>query len=131
MASPSTNISAEFVSPTTMRVTWSPPSGGATVTGYILHYNGSSGEEWNVTVGPTAQSYTMNIIGCVGDVNITIVALSEHLSSQPQTISVHVRKCHTHSSSHLIMCIERLARMLTIKVVHCPAPDHLNVYVAP
>ena len=92
VASTPRDVAAELVSPTTIRVTWSPPSGGATVTGYMLHYNGSSGEEWNVTVGHTAQSYTLNIIDCVGDVNITLVALSQHLSSQPQTLSLHFRK---------------------------------------
>ena len=72
------------------------------MTGYVLHYNGSSGEEWNVTVGPTAQSYTLNIIDCVGDVNITLVALSQHLSSQPQTLSLHLRKYDNYRPSHYI-----------------------------
>ena len=37
-----TLTSLDQIRPDTVRVTWSPPSGGATVTGYVVHYRNTT-----------------------------------------------------------------------------------------
>ena len=42
VAGPPRDVAAELVSPTTIRVTWNPPSGGAALTGYEVVYSSPS-----------------------------------------------------------------------------------------
>ena len=89
VASPPTLQSAEQVSPgTTIRVTWSHPSGGATVTGYRVHYSGG-GDEGSVSVSASATTADLEDLMNDGRTyTISVEAQSEHLSGESDTMNV-------------------------------------------
>ena len=88
VASPPTIQSAEQVSPgTTVTVTWSPPSGGAPVTGYIIHYACNNDSDPQSVAVPSS-STTANITGLNNDgctYAISVEAQSEQLSGESAT----------------------------------------------
>ena len=62
------------------------------MTGYIIHYTDRDGEETDTTA---ADSDEHTIDHCEENVNISIIALSQHLPSEPQTINLTLRKIIT------------------------------------
>ena len=81
--SPPTDLSARFTSSSTISVSWTPPSGGATPTGYEIYYEATVGaaDTGSVSVsGASVSQYT--ITGRTSDdYAIGIVALSANLPS--------------------------------------------------
>ena len=67
---------------------WSQPTGGAPVTGYIIHYTNSSGHFQNVTA--SAGSTTSNITGLTdGETyTISVEATSVHLSGESGAMNI-------------------------------------------
>ena len=79
-ASSPTNLLAMQASPTSIRVSWTAPVSGATVTGYQINYQ-SVGEEGSVDVGASEATVTLDGRSRGLTYNITIVALSQQLPS--------------------------------------------------
>ena len=62
------------------------------MTGYVIHYTNKDGEKTNTTV---ADSDELTIDHCGENVNTSIAALSQYLSSEPQIIHLTLRKIIT------------------------------------
>ena len=86
-----TNVSAEMISPTTISVTWRPPSdtSEATVTGYTLQYTDRDEMERIIRLHPLSLS---RIISCESR-NVTLQASSfRSIPSTPVAISFILRE---------------------------------------
>ena len=85
MAGDPTLTSLDQISPTAVRVTWSPPSGaqGATLTGYVVHYIGGGSVRIN-HVSPSSTS--TDITGLTNSLTyaISVEATSQHLSGESE-----------------------------------------------
>ena len=75
-----TNLTAEQVNSTAIRVSWTPPDSGSTVTGYWIFYQ-TEGNQGSVDVGASTTEYTITSLVVNDTYIITLVALSEHLPS--------------------------------------------------
>ena len=75
-----TNLTAEQVNSTIIRVSWTPPDSGSTVTGYRIYYQ-TVGNQGSVDVGASTTEYTITSLVVNDTYIITLVALSEHLPS--------------------------------------------------
>ena len=75
-----TNLTAEQVNSTAIRVSWIPPASGSTVTGYRIFYQ-TEGNQGSVDVGASTTEYTITSLVVNDTYTITLVALSEHLPS--------------------------------------------------
>ena len=85
-------MTAEFISATTVRVSWNPPSDGDTVTGYILRYTDrATGQREAIRLDGSTLSSDVN---CDSE-NITVETQSlNHLPSSEATIELFIlRKC--------------------------------------
>ena len=80
-ANPPWNLSAVQFDITAVNVSWSAPASGATVTGYDIYYETTGGSEQSVTVGAAATEYTLTGLLEKRSYMISIVALSNQLSS--------------------------------------------------
>ena len=75
-----TNLTAEQVNSTAIRVSWTPPTSGSTVTGYRIYYQ-TVENQGSVDVGASTTEYTITSLVVNDTYIITLVALSEHLPS--------------------------------------------------
>ena len=75
-----TNLTAERVNSTSIRISWIPPASGPAVTGYRIYYQ-PEGDQGNVDVGVNATEFTITSLIASDAYNISVVALSEHLPS--------------------------------------------------
>ena len=75
-----TNLTAEQVNSTIIRVSWTPPDSGPSVTGYRIYYQ-TEGDQGSVDVGASTTEYTITSLVVNDTYIITLVALSEHLPS--------------------------------------------------
>ena len=91
VAAPPTNLSAEMISPTTVSVSWQPPSDGPTVTGYLLSYTDQNEDANQITLYPYNHSYSVDV-SCDKSMNITLQALSRHFPSLPVNMTFFFRK---------------------------------------
>ena len=78
VATDPTIVSLAQVSATTVRVEWSQPSGGASVTGYNIHYSDGSTDR---SMSAAASSTSADITGLTnsGTYSISVEATSENL----------------------------------------------------
>ena len=79
VASAPTITSLEQISTTAVRVEWSQPSGGATVTGYVVHYSDGDTDR-NGSVAASSTSYNITDLSWCVTYTISVEATSEHLS---------------------------------------------------
>ena len=102
MAGDPTLTSLDQISPTTVRVTWSPLSGGATVTGYVVHYigGGSVGTE---TVSPSSTSVDITGLTIGPPYAISVEATSQHLSGESGVMTITLSEL-TYSNSDIEVC---------------------------
>ena len=85
MAGDPTLTSLDQILSTAVRVMWSPPSGGATVTGYVVHCRSNS------SVGIKSSSSTStDITGLTSGATYTISveATSQHLSGESEKMTI-------------------------------------------
>ena len=95
-ADPPTGLSATQVGPTSIRVSWTAPVSGATVTGYRISYSGGT-DQGSADAGASATDYTITISQPQSPLNysISIITLSSSFpSSMAGPIMVTVGK-HT------------------------------------
>ena len=71
--------SLDQISATAVRVEWSQPSGGATVTGYVVHYSDGDTDRTE-SVAANSTSYNIRDLTSGLTYTISVEATSEHLS---------------------------------------------------
>ena len=94
VANPPTGLSAAQVTLTGIRVSWTAPDSGATVTGYRLSYSGGT-EQGSMDVGASATEHTITITQPRSPLtySISIITLSSSFpSSMAGPIMVTVGK---------------------------------------
>ena len=84
VASDPTIVSLSQVSATTVRVEWSQPSGGASVTGYTIHYSDGSSDSF-MSVGASSTSACITGLTDGHTYSISVEATSEQLSGESAT----------------------------------------------
>ena len=96
VATDPTIVSVSQVSATTVRVEWSQPSGGASVTGYTVHYSdGSTDRSMSVAASSTSADITDLVNGHT--YSISVEATSEHLSGESATQNITLCECFLFS----------------------------------
>jgi len=85
-ASPPTNLSAEPTSPTSIRISWTPPVSEATVVGYQINYHAERPQDGpinhgSVEVGASVTQHTLSDLQGGLVYTITMVAKSQYLPS--------------------------------------------------
>ena len=102
MAGNPTLLSLDQMGPTAVRVTWSPPSGGATVTGYVVHYRTGSSDG---TKNEPSTSILTFLTGLTSGANYTISveAISQHLSGESEELTISLREL-IYSNSDIEVC---------------------------
>ena len=83
----------EQLSPTSVRVEWTHPLGGATITHYIVHYNDSSTEK-SEYVAVFSNSSSCDITNLINgpNYNIWVEAMSSHLSGVSVVMTITLSK---------------------------------------
>ena len=74
-----TSLTPQRVNSTSIRVTWTPPSSGPTVTGYRVYYQTEESQE-SVEVGASVTEYTITSANTSRYI-IALVAVSDYLPS--------------------------------------------------
>ena len=95
VAGPPTGLSATQVGSTSIRVSWTAPVSGATVTGYRISYSGGT-DQGSVDVGASATEHTITVTPPQSRLtySISIITLSSSFpSSMAGPIMVTVGKC--------------------------------------
>ena len=80
-ASAPTNLMAVQEGPTSIRVSWSPPTSLENTTGYRIYYGGDSSGSVDVSDGST-DNYLLTSLQNEESYTISIVATSQHLPSE-------------------------------------------------
>ena len=83
-----TLMSLDQISSTAVRVMWSAPSGGTTVTGYVVHYRTNS----SVVTKSSCSSTSTDITGLTSGATYTISveATSQHLSGESEKMTIEL-----------------------------------------
>ena len=102
VAGDTTLTSLDQISSTTVRVTWSPPSGGATVTGYVVHYRGG-GSVGTETVSSSSTSTFLTGLTNGATYAISVESTSQHLSGESEEMTVTLSEL-IHSNSGIKVC---------------------------
>ena len=76
--------------PTSVRVSWSPPTPLGDTTGYRISYSGGSSGSVDVSDGST-DNYLLTDIETTTSLSISIAGTSDHLPSQ--SLSTELGKC--------------------------------------
>ena len=102
MAGDPTLMSLDQRGPTAVRVTWSPPSGGATVTGYVVHYRTGSSDG---TKNEPSTSIFILLTGLTSGATYTISveATSQHLSGESEEMTISLSEL-MYSNSDIEVC---------------------------
>ena len=85
VASAPTNLMAVQEGPTSIRVSWSPPTPLGDTTGYRIYYSGGSSGSEDVSDGST-DNYLLTGLQNGESYTISIVATSQHLPSESVTV---------------------------------------------
>ena len=91
VASAPTNLMAVQEGPTSIRVSWSPPTPLGDTTGYRIYYSGGSSGSVNVSDG-SIDNYLLTGLQNGESYTISIVATSQHLPSDTLVINIPLCK---------------------------------------
>ena len=80
-------MSLEQTSPDTVTVIWSPPSSGATVTGYVVHYKTATSVRTRFVSQDLTNTFLMSLTGGV-TYTISVEATSQHLSGESEKMNI-------------------------------------------
>ena len=87
-------VSLVQVSATTVRVEWSQPSGGASVTGYTVHYSSNNGGTNSISGLPsTSTSHEITGLTNGRTYSISVEATSEQLSGESAVNTITLCEC--------------------------------------
>ena len=81
--------SARLTSSTSVRVEWSQPSGGATVTGYVVHYSDGDTHRIESVPASSTSSLITGLTNCI-TYTFSVEATSEHLSGESENVIVEL-----------------------------------------
>ena len=102
VASVPTTISVKQLSSSAVRVEWSQPAGGATVTGYVLHYSDAiTKRSNNVNISTTSSDITNLTNGAT--YMMTVEATSEHLSGESDNMTITLSTIFFSPCSRLVL----------------------------
>ena len=106
-ADPPTDLSATQVGPTSIRVSWTAPVSGATVTGYRISYSGGT-DQGSVDVGASATDHTITINPPQSPLNysISIMTLSSSFPSSmvgPVMVTIGKQCVSANSMSEMVI----------------------------
>ena len=104
MAGDPTLTSLDQISPTTVRVTWSPPSGGATVTGYAVHYRTATSIKIKRAVN-TSTSTLLTGLTSGSTYTISVEATSQHLSGESEEVTISLSELTCIIHGRYIQCL--------------------------
>ena len=107
VASTPTITSLEQISATAVRVEWSQPSEGASVTGYIVHYSDGTDGDIDRIESVAASSTSSDITHLTSGVTYTISveATSQHLSGESDEWTITIGEscaCHLHTPTESV-----------------------------
>ena len=88
VANDPTIMSLVQVSAATVRVEWSQPSGGTSVTGYSVHYSSNSVTNSISGLPSSATSHEITDLTNCGSYSISVEATSEQLSGESENMTV-------------------------------------------
>ena len=97
-----TLMSLNQISPTIVRVTWSPPSGGATVTGYVVHYRTATSIKIKYAVN-TSIFILLTGLTSGATYTISVEATSQHLSGESEEMTISLGEL-IYSNSDIEVC---------------------------
>ena len=83
------SASVEQISPTTIRVMWSPPSEGATVSSYRVHYRTNSSVADQLA---SFNSTDITHLTVSATYTISVEAISQHLSGESEEMTITLRE---------------------------------------
>ena len=72
-----------------MRVEWSQPSGGATVTGYVVHYSDGDTDRNESVPASSSSSLITGLTNCI-TYTFSVEAISEHLSGESDILTIEL-----------------------------------------
>ena len=126
MAGPPRDVAAELVSPTTIRVSWSPPSGGATLTGYEVVYSSPS-DTGSVRVDSTSTDTVITLNQPASSLyNVTVIALSTHLSGVSNHTTTKAVFCKLLQHQKLVSVITNFSIFCHSERSSHQLPSHLS-----
>ena len=91
MAGDPTLTSLEQRSSTTVTMTWSPPQGGATVTGYVVQYRTAT-TILTKRLPTTSTTTFLTRLTSGATYNISVEATSQHLSGESGVMTITLRE---------------------------------------
>ena len=92
MASDPIVVMLNQVSATTVRVEWSQPSEGATVTGYVVHYSDGTTDRMK-SVAASSTSTDIPSLSSGRTYTISVEATSSQLSGESEVVTIAVGEC--------------------------------------
>ena len=101
VASAPTIISLEQISAIAVRMEWSQPSEGATVTGYVVHYTDGD-TDWTESVAASSTSSDITHLTSGFTYTISVEATSQHLSGESDEWTITMGELISH-----VQCIKR------------------------
>ncbi len=104
VADPPTDITIEQLTSSTVNVSWASPTGGAAVTGYIVHYTGGG------HTGTASSEYSTSVLvhGLVPDgrnYTIAVEAQSVHVSGV--SVAAFIEPCEWYAHPLCVLLCER------------------------
>ena len=81
VASPPTDLTAVQTGPTSIDVSWTPPTPLGDTTGYIIYYTNDDNTDSVVIDGGSTDDYTLSDLQNGETYTISIIATSQHLPS--------------------------------------------------
>ena len=81
--------SARQTSSSSVRVEWSQPSGGATVTGYVVHYSDGDTDRIESVPASSTSSLITGLTNCI-TYTFSVEATSEHRSGESENVIVEL-----------------------------------------
>ena len=97
-----TLTSLDQISSTTVIVTWNPPSGGATVTGYVVHYRTATTIRTKHLPTTSASTFLTGLTSGA-TYTISVEATSQHLSGESAEMTIALSEL-TCSNSSIEVC---------------------------
>ena len=92
VASAPSNLTALQEGPTSVRVSWSPPSRLGDTTGYRISYSGGSSGSVNISDGST-NTHTLTGLVNRDSYTISIVGTSQHFFSEVVDVDIGLGEC--------------------------------------
>ena len=116
-----TDLTAEQLpqEPGSFRVSWTPPSSSANLTGYRMYYSGAD-DSGSTDVGSSTTNITMDNRTAGVTYTITMVALSPHLPSPvigPVTVKLGEKSLH---SLCMVQCCYLFAMLIVLLKLVAP-----------